>query len=219
MPRKARLVVPGYAHHVTQRGVRGTKTFFCDEDYALYLRSFRKLLAESRLSVLTYCLMPNHIHAVLIPEDEKGLANLFRPLHGDYARRINSKHGWRGHLWQERFYSVVMDEAHTLAALRYVEMNPVRAGMCSQPDCWPWSSVHANLGIADDEIVDTAAVARIAGDWRTYLHPPGDDDLQDSLRKHTRCGRPAGGDDFIDELERVTGKTIRPRKTGPPKRG
>ena len=214
MPRRARFVVPGYAHHVTQRGIRGLKTFFRAADYGLYLELFRERLQESRLKVCAYCLMPNHIHAVVIPEDEDGLARHFRTLHSNYARYLNASRGWKGHLWQERFYSAVMDEIHTLCALRYVEMNPVRARLCDRPEQWKWSSVHANLGIRPDGITDTDTTKKIVSDWRGHLRTPDTAQIRDQLRKRTRDGQPAGGDDFIDQLEALTGKDIRPNRSG-----
>jgi putative transposase len=170
---------------------------------------FRERLQESMLTVCAYCLMPNHIHAVVIPEDENGLARHFRALHSNYAKYVNASHGWKGHLWQERFYSAVMDETHTLCALRYVEMNPVRAGLCDRPEQWRWSSVHANLGDRPDGITDTKTTRKIVPDWRSYLDVPDSARIRDQLRKRTRDGRPAGCDDFVDRLEALTGKDIR----------
>ena len=215
MPRKARLVVPGYAHHITQRGIRGLPTFFSDADYRSYLDLFRAQLMKSGLVVYAYCLMPNHVHVVAVPKDESGLSNHFRSLHSNYAKEVNASRGWKGHLWQERFYSVVMDELHTLAALRYVELNPVRAGLCDHPAQWVWSSARANLGIRYDGIVDTEATKSLVGDWGRYLDSGEDTALRDALRRHTRTGRPAGSERFLDELERMTGKPVRPKKKGP----
>ena len=209
MPRRARLVVPGYPHHVTQRGTRGLKTFFRVADYSLYLALFRERLQQSGLTVCAYCLMPNHIHAVVIPSDESGLATHFRALHSGYAKYINASRGWKGHLWQERFFSAVMDETHTLCALRYVEMNPVRAGLCDRPEEWRWSSVHANLGDPSDGITDSNTTRKIVPDGRSYLNVPDSARVRDQLRKRTRDGRPAGDDAFVDRLEALTGKDIR----------
>lgn len=214
MPRRARLVVPGYAHHVTQRGSRGHRTFFRAADYSLYLELFRERLQQSKLTVCAYCLMPNHIHAVVIPADAHGLATHFRALHSTYAKYINASRGWKGHLWQERFYSAVMDETHTYCALRYVEMNPVRAGLCDRPDQWKWSSVHANLGVRPDGITDTDTTTKIVPDWRRYLNGSDSAEVLDELRKRTCDGRPAGGDGFVDQLEALTGKVIRPKSPG-----
>jgi len=212
MSRMARLVVPGYPHHVTQRGIRGYKTFFSRVDYMTYLQLLKDSNETANVSILAYCLMPNHVHLILVPEACNALAKLLRKAHSQYALRLNGARGWKGHLWQERFFSTVMDESHALAALRYVELNPVRAGLCSKAEEWPWSSVHANLGNSHNEIVDVEATHALVPDWREFLREKSPAAIQDALRKSTRTGRPAGDDGFIDKLERETGKSIRTKR-------
>lgn len=208
MPRVARIVAPGLPHHVTQRGCRKQQTFFCDGDYRAYLRLLKDRLARSDVKLWAYCLMPNHVHAVVVPADQGGLAVAFGQVHSAYARRVNEQHDWRGHLWQERFYSVVMDESHTLAAMRYVEMNPVRANLCDTPDQWPWSSARAHLGTPGDSMLDTCRTSQLVDDWSAYLDASDDDTIVDSLRKHTKTGRPAGNRDFVQTVEAVTGRAL-----------
>lgn len=215
-----RLVVPGFAHHVTQRGGRKQKTFFEESDYADYIRRLSERLPEVEISIWAYCLMPNHVHFVAVPRTEDALRGLFGHVHAQYARAINKARDWQGHLWQERFFSTVMDESHTVAAMRYVERNPVRAGLCATPDEWPWSSARAHLGLAKDPLLDLEATARVIDDWSAYLGVAGDLHLQEEIRSATRTGRPAGGSVFIEMLEEITGKDIRPQKGGrPSKRG
>ena len=136
MPRMARLVVPGFPHHITQRGGRKQRTFFEESDYAAYIRKLRGRLVEVEISIWAYCLMPNHVHFVAVPRAEDALSRLFGHVHAQYARRINKARDWQGHLWQERFHSVVLDESHLMAAVRYVELNPVRAGLSVAPQDW-----------------------------------------------------------------------------------
>lgn len=219
MPRFPRIVVPGVPHHVTQRGIRKKPTFFEALDYLTYLELIRKYRDKAGVTILSYCLMPNHIHMVVVPQFEKSLARLFGPVHNQYAVKLNASHGWTGHLWQQRFYSVPMDERHTLAAMRYVELNPVRAGLCGTARQWRWSSALANLGMTSDGLVDTKATKALVSDWSAYLAEATVAEEQDALRKHTRIGRPLGNDRFIDMLEAQTGRTLRPRKTGSAKRG
>ena len=114
MARMPRLVVPGFPHHVTQRGNRRMKTFFNGEDHCAYLDLLSKGKAEAGVSVWAYCLMLNHVHLVVIPGQKDSLAKLFRFVHRHYSRRINFRENWRGHLWHERFHSFVMDEATCL---------------------------------------------------------------------------------------------------------
>jgi putative transposase len=213
MARYARLVVPGYPHHVTQRGVQKRQTFFKPVDYVIYLELLREYKEKAGVDVWAYCLMPNHIHAVVVPKEKPSLAKCFGPLHSRYATKINAVHGWQGHLWQQRFYSVVMDEFHTIAAMRYVEMNPVRAGMCNRPQDWRWSSAQTHLLDSDDDLVNVAATRNLVPNWRRYLGKENSSTMQDALRDATRIGRPVGNDEFIDRLERLTGRTIRRKKS------
>ena len=209
MPRMARLVVPGYPHHVTQRGNRRQQTFFEDADYRAYVELLTKFKDRIGVSIWAYCLMPNHVHLLAVPRRREGLAKLFGLAHHRYARRINTIRGWQGHLWQERFYSFVMDEAHLLATVRYVELNPVRAGLCNRAEDWPWSSVHAHIRDAPDGLVTVAPMRERIADWRRYLAEDALPDLVNKLREHTQSGRPAGDDSFIDELEALTGRSLR----------
>ena len=215
MPRFQRLVVEGFPHHVTQRGVRRQRTFFTNEDYRAYLDIARKQHDESRLSVLAYCLMPNHVHFVVIPQDRRVLSRFFCEVHKRYARRTNSLNDWKGHLWQQRFFSVVMDERHCAAAMRYVELNPVRARLVERAADWPWSSARANLRDVADLLVDTARTHEIVSNWAEYLaESPSDAEIA-NIRRQTRIGRPEGDSDFLDLLEQRTGRRLRRRKRGP----
>lgn len=215
VPKFARLVVPGYPHHVTQRGSRRQQTFFSNSDYRAYLDLLACHMAESGTELWAYCLMPNHVHLILLPHNENGLAKLLQRTHSRYARRVNSAHDWRGHLWQERFHSFVMDEQHLLAAVRYVEMNPVRAGLCRRADEWRWSSVHTHLKRISDELVSTEPLYELIANWATYLTDSDSEGSVTEIRKHTKTGRPAGDERFIKKLETMTGRRLTRRKPGP----
>jgi putative transposase len=214
MPKFPRLVVPGYPHHVTQRGIRRQQTFFDDSDYRTYIELIKELKTKTEVEIWAYCLMPNHVHLVAVPNQKQGLARLFGQAHHRYAKRVNAIHDWRGHLWQERFYSVVMDETHALAAMRYVELNPVRAGLCGRAEDWGWSSVHGNIGTKSDEILDRSTLHGVVSDWQNFLSEADRPGLVDSLRLQTCTGRPTGDDRFIDALERKTGRRIRRHNPG-----
>ncbi len=218
MPRLARIVVPGIPHHVTQRGIRKQRTFFNALDYLTYLELAREHKDKAGAAIWAYCLMPNHVHMVVVPESGSSLAKFFGPVHCKYAKKVNATHGWSGHLWEQRFYSVPMDERHTFAALRYVELNPVRAGLCKAPKEWRWSSARANLGLATDDLVDIDATESIVADWSAFLEEITPAFVQDAIRANTRTGRPDGDDEFIDMLEAKTGRTIRKQRADPNKR-
>lgn len=219
MPRMARVVVPGFPHHVTQRGIRKQQTFFCDEDFQLYLSLLNKGVSNVDASILSYCLMPNHVHVIVVPGKKDSLGKLFGWVHGRYAQLINQKKQWFGHLWQARFYSTVMDEAHVLAAMRYVELNPVRAGLCKRPEGWRWSSVHMHLGEAEDRLIDNCVMKKVLPNWSRYVRVRQSEDFNESIRRQTRSGRPMGDDDFIDMVEVVTGRSVRKKPPGPQRSG
>jgi putative transposase len=220
LPKFRRLVVPGYPHHVTQRGVRRQTTFFEAGDYRAYLSLAVELLKDSDLRIYAYCLMPNHMHAVVVPGDEISMSRYFATLHRRYAKRTNALHGWKGHLWQERFYSVPMNSAHTFSAMRYVELNPVRSGLVGSAEDWPWSSAMGNLGLRRDPLIDRDSLRHLVTDWRSYLAEKPRAEELDGIRNQTKTGRPAGDAQFIGKLEALTGRRIQPKRPGPkPKAG
>ena len=214
MARFRRLVVPGYPQHVTQRGVRRQSTFFDELDYSRYLRLAIELLETSSIEILTYCLMPNHIHAVVIPAEASSLATFFGPLHKAYAQYTNLRYEWAGHLWQARYYSVPMNAEHTLTAMRYVELNPIRSGLQNRPQDWLWSSTRGNLRLVDDPLIPKRPALGIVPDWAAYLSIPEKDDAIRQLRQRTNTGRPAGDESFIKKIESLTGRQIRKQRVG-----
>jgi putative transposase len=189
MPRAARLVLPGIPHHVTQRGNRRQPTFFGDADYALYLGLLGHWCRKRGTAVWAWCLMPNHVHLVLVPADKNGLRAALAPTHTRYTAEINLRQGWRGHLWQSRFASFPMEEGHLHACLRYVELNPVRAGLVERPEDWRWSSARVHLGLSVDRLTDLAPTRERIGDWRTFLDAGIDDREREAIRTAERSGR------------------------------
>ncbi|HEY0313420.1 MAG TPA: transposase [Allosphingosinicella sp.] len=189
MPRPARLVVRDQPHHVTQRGNRRQRTFFREEDYALYLSLLRHACAKTGTDVWAWCLMPNHVHLILVPAREDALAAALGPLHRRYSIEVNHREGWSGHLWQSRFASFPLDEAHLYACLRYVELNPVRAGLVERPEDWPWSSARGHLGLGPDRLTDPAAARARVEDWRAFLDAGLDPSTHADLRLAERRGR------------------------------
>ena len=214
MARLARVVVPGVPHHVTQRGNRRQDTFFCDADYVTYKTLMAEWCAKCGVEVWAYCLMTNHVHLILVPSDEGGLARAVGEAHRRYTRHVNRREGWSGYLWQGRFASYPMDDAHLLAAAAYVERNPVKANMTRTADAYPWSSAQAHLVGADDGLVTVAPLLERCADWAALLRQDTDAETLDALRAHNSTGRPLGDDAFIDALERQLHRTLRPGKRG-----
>ena len=216
MGRIARVVVPGYPHHITQRGNRRQQTFFCDEDYTAYIQLMSEWCLKHNVECWAYCLMPNHVHLILVPSDKEGLKLAIGEAHRRYTRMINFREGWRGHLWQGRFASFIMDEKHLLTCTKYIELNPVRAGLVKIPYDWQWSSARYHLDCKDDVLVKTEPLLKIVQKpWGSFLTDDVGNEEIESLRKHERTGRPIGDLTFIEGLEQLLGRNLKPKKTGP----
>jgi putative transposase len=218
MARLPRIVLSGIAHHVTQRGNRRQRVFFGDDDYAHYIDLMAEAAVRSGTEIWAYCLMPNHVHMIVVPQNEDGLRALFAEAHRRYTRTINARHRWTGHLWQGRYGSVAMDDAHVFHALRYVALNPVAAKLVAQAGDWRWSSAAAHLAGRDDALVKVAPVLARTGDFAAFL---GESDARAATRdfaaiaKAAVTGRPIGDATWIDAMEARTGRRLRPAKRGP----
>ncbi len=222
MPRVARSVFAGVPHHVTQRGNRRENVFFSDEDRRVYLAWLGDYCQKHSVEILAYCLMPNHVHLVLVPERDDGLERALKPLHMRYAQRVNRKRGWKGHLWQGRFFSSALDEAYLWAALRYVERNPVRAKLARKAETYRWSSAAAHCRLRTDELLtrNPSWVSQLDAvrDWAAWL-AEGDQEVQlERLRQHAEKGLPCGADRFVRRLERLAGRLLRYRPRGRPRK-
>ena len=201
----ARVVVPGLPHHLTQRGNRRQRTFFRKGDYQAYLELMAEWCGRCGVAVWAYCLMPNHVHLITVPRSADGLRRAIGEAHRRYTRRVNFREGWRGHLWQGRFVSFVMDEAYLLACARYVERNPVRAGLCRRPQDYPWSSAAAHLSGKDDILVQVGPLLELVPNWAKHLSSEPDEETVRQLRLHEATGRPAGSERFVKRLEKLLG--------------
>ena len=213
MARIARVVVPGLPHHITQRGVRRMPVFFSDDDRRDYLGLLCEQGKRFGVRYIAWCLMSNHIHLIAVPENESSLAKGVGEAHKRYSRMINFREGWRGYLFQGRFFSCPLQEAYAVAAIRYVLRNPVRAGICRKPCEYEWSSAQWMIGLRDvDPLARKSPLLEEIDDWRTLLGTePREIEI---VRHHTRTGRPVCTDSFLDHLEAITGRTLRLRKAG-----
>jgi putative transposase len=215
MARMARLIAPGLPHHITQRGNRRQETFFQEEDYQTYISNLAEWSRRCSVQIWAYCLMPNHVHLIAVPQSEEGLRRAIGEAHKRYSSHINSREGWRGHLWQGRFSSYPLDEAYLLTVARYIEMNPVRAKLVKSPEKYPWSSASAHLAGRDDSLVKVRPLLDMVSEWESFLSGPLPNREQHTLRRHERTGRPLGDDRFIHYLELIFDRELRPKKPGP----
>ena len=213
MPRIARIIAPGIPHHVTQRGNRRMETFFRDEDYQAYLALMAEWCRKFNVTIWAYCLMPNHVHLIAVPETEEGLRLAIGEAHRRYSVMINRRQKWTGHLWQGRFSSFPMDETYLLAAVKYIEMNPVRANFAPDPYSWKWSSARAHADGKDDVLVKVSPLLEMVGYWRLFLSDIDEEDA-DKIRRHERTGRALGADSFLESLELSLMRTVKRQKAG-----
>ena len=225
MPRSARVVIPGCPHHVTQRGNHGEDVFFSDQDRQIYLGLLAHYADKHDLAIAAYCLMSNHVHLIVVPATESSLADALKPAHIRYTQHVNAARGMTGCLWQGRFFSCPLDTPHLWTAVRYVERNPVQAGLAKKAEDWPWSSARGHCGLADDTLVsDPCGLSdQVGADaWRAWLRESWEPDERaklDTIQKATHAGRPAGSDDFITGLEKLTKRSLRINPPGRPKKG
>ena len=216
MARMARAVAPGIPHHVTQRGNRRQRTFFSGEDCQACLELMAEWCGKREVRTWAYCPMPDHVHLIVVPATKDGLKLSVGEARRRYTRRINFREGRRGRLRQGRFSSFMMDERYLLACARYVEPNPARAGLAKQPEDWPWSSAKAHIDGKDDILVSTKPLLEIVGKkWRDFLKADALDSEMKLFGKHERTGRPLDVDSFVEKMERLLNRKLKPQKPGP----
>src|SRR6266403_2932622 len=217
MARFARVVVVDVAHHVTQRG-NAQQVILSDEaGRVAYLELLRQYSELHDLSLLGYCLMSNHVHLIVVPRKPDALALSLKQTHGRYASYWNAAHRSSGHVWQGRFYSCPLDSYHLWVALRYIELNPVRAGLVAEAESWPRSSAAAHFGSGEPDTGLDMEMWRMRWSmetWREYLAAGEAESEIAAIRQCTHTGRPLGTPEFIYTLEQATLRRLAPQKGG-----
>lgn len=217
MPRAARLVIPGAPHHVIQRGNRRQTLFFDDADRRAYLKLLAAACDRHGTTCLAWCLMDNHVHLILVPASDDGLRAPLASVHTAYSQRINRAHGVSGHLFQGRFASYAMDDAHLMVAARYVENNPVAAGLVREAEAWAWSSARAHVTGRPDGLTDARALGVHVPNWRAMLArglEAGDAD--EAIERALRSGGPIGAPPWLATLADRFGALPGARRQGRP---
>ena len=212
MARLARVVAAKYPHHITQRGNRRQDTFFCADDYRYYIETMSEWCRNYDVEIWAYCLMPNHVHLIAVPETEEGLCRAIGETHRRYTRQINFREKWKGHLWQGRFSSYVMDEQYLLAAARYIELNPVKAKLVRRPEQYLWSSARAHITGSDDKLVKVKPLLKLIDDWGEFLSSGYTKEEALLMHRHEQTGRPLGSERFIKRLEDKLSRILIPQK-------
>ena len=232
MARLARSTIVGYPHHLVQRGNYDQLVFESEADYRRYLGWLSEYAPRYGVEIWAYCLMPNHVHFICVPKTEAALARTFNTLHMRYAQYFNGKRDVRGHLWRARFMSCVLDDPSVREEIRFVETNPLRAGIVARVEDYPWSSARCHMiGEPDPVLIvgsDTSrasngmagvAMSQAISAWGSFLAAVGDEEIIKRTRDRLKTGRPAGDAEFVLKLEEMVGRKLgalprgRPRKT------
>ena len=216
MPRASRIVIPNAAHHVIQRGNRQQRVFFDDEDRAAYISMLTNGLKRYGTRCLAWCLMDNHIHLILVPQSVDGLRAPLASAHTNYAQFANRKLGVSGHLFQGRFLSYPMDDAHLLVAARYIENNPVKAGMVLHAEDWRWSSARAHIAGHSDGLTDTQQLGEHIANWRAML--VGGLEASDQIEAALKTGRPLGTPQWVAQMAASFGRLFAAPQMGRPRK-
>jgi len=220
MPRAARIVIPGYPFHITHRGNNKQEIFHSVEDMRKYLHWFEEAKQKYGMRIISYCLMKNHVHFIALADHELSFARTINAVHMRYAQYFNLRNDRVGHLWQGRYYSCILDNVHLLAAVRYVERNPVRSKMVMKPWEWAWSSAREHLEPEKKGIISLENISGLIAvpSWREYLDF---NDRQEDLleiRKQTNSLRAWAEDKFIESIEKEYGVQINFNSRGRPKK-
>ncbi len=224
MPRHARFILEGVPHHITQRGNYKQGVFETKDDFRKYCYWTAEYALKYNIEILSYCLMSNHVHFVLIPHSKQELSQFMSVLHMRYSQYMNEKNQRTGHLWQARYFScIIQTERYLLDAMRYVERNPVRANLVQNAWDYVWSSARRHIGCDAESIIKSNGPERakeLAGlqvDWREYLSNVNEE-VEDSLRDKTSKRLCIGSEEFVDNLENKYNFKLKNDKAGrPPK--
>jgi putative transposase len=220
MPRLGRAVLPGYPHHVVQRGHDKQAVFATDDDYRYYLGNLAEFKALYGVKAYAYCLMTNHVHLLLAPSTAEGLGQLMKRLAGRQTRYRNGLEGRTGTMWESRYKSSVVDQdGYLLACVRYIELNPVRARMVGDPEAYAWSSCAYHLGHAACDWLDRVPGLSEAagGNYRAYMAAAIAEGEWALIRQAVQRGQLTGGDRFVDQVEAALGRRIERRAPGRPR--
>lgn len=215
MAKFARVVIPGCPHHIIKRGNRRQVVFFSNNDKKIYYSLLKRAARRTGIDIWAYCLMDNHVHLIAVPEKENSLAKGIGKAARDYSLLINIRNDWKGHLWQHRFDSYPLGETRVYSAVRYIERNPVRAGIVERAEDYYWSSARSHVFKEKDELISDFYLISQIPDWASYLREEVDESDRKLFKSHALTGRPMGNSDFIDRLEKITGRSLRRGKPGP----
>lgn len=217
MPRKPRIVLPGHPVHIIQRGNNRSATFYSDEDYHFYLDALAQASEEYQCAIHAYVLMTNHVHLLATPTIETGISRMMQSIGRRYVRYINKTYKRTGTLWEGRFkHSLIQDDFYYLICSRYIELNPVRAGMVKSPESYPWSSYRHNAQRQINSIIQAhhlylelgQTVEECAQHYQVLFHSHIEHNTLEAIRKATNRDQVLGNDRFKGEVEQMLKRKI-----------
>jgi len=229
MPRRARIVLPNHPHHIVHRGHNRQLVFDSDGYREYYLKKLLKEKEKRFFRMYAFCLMPNHVHLLIDPgSDPSTLGHLMKSVAGQHTQHVNRLSGNKGTLWEGRYYSSPIDvDSYLLACSKYIEMNPVRAGIAAKPDGFRWSSYRHKAGFEDMPWLDEDPAYRSLGTsteerrnrYRKSMQRTLSARQQRFIRTAAERGQLTGGRVFLEKVFQETGQRIRYRGPGRPKKG
>jgi len=220
MPRIARIIGVGYPHHIVQRGNNREKVFLDRGDYERYLSFLSKYSEEKEVAVLAYCLMPNHTHLLVRPSEVEALPKMMQGITLSYSKYFNGENGRTGRLWECRYHCMVVDgESYLWTVSKYIEHNPVRAGIVKRPEDYPYSSAKAHiLGRKDPLLKEPPFDKSELNEYRRFIRSEEDKKITQEIRKQTRLGKPLGDGGFLNVLSERLGRSLSFRPKGRPRK-
>ncbi len=218
MPRIARVVVPYYPHHITQRGTNKSDIFLEEKDYAYFLTCLNEWIGKTKVSLWAYCLMKNHFHLLVSPSDPPSLGRCLHGISFRYAQYFNNKYNRSGRLWQNRYFSCPVDKNEYLwSVVKYIEMNPVRAGLSKKPEQWKWSSAQEHFqGLKDCHVGLYYWLTE--EERKEYVRSSLSTSKENEIRKATATGRPFCDESVLDQLEKKLNRNLRAKRSGRPRK-
>jgi putative transposase len=218
MPRTARASVGGLCYHVINRANGRTEIFHKAQDYQAFAHLLRETAARIPMRVLAYCVMPNHFHAAVWPHNDSDLSRWMQWLLTAHVRRYHGHYHTSGHIWQGRFKAFPIEEdGHLLTVLRYIERNPLRAGLVSRAEDWQWSSLRHRSQVSTAGFVDPGPVA-FPEDWMEWVNQAQTNGELEQLRASVNRGMPFGSDSWVKRMASILGLEFTLRQRGRPRR-
>ncbi|MFH0838719.1 MAG: transposase [Candidatus Omnitrophota bacterium] len=227
MPRQPRLIVEGYPHHIILRGNNRSAIFYNDKDRRFFIECLKAAKEKTKSKIYAYCFMTNHVHLFLEPSSKDGIGDMIQSLGRRYVRYINQTYKRTGTLWEGRFKSsLVSKDEYLLACARYIELNPVRAKMVTNPKDYPWSSFGFRADGRPDELLDEDPVYNGLGktsrerqtNYKEWLKRGIPKEELSLIRNAVQKGGIFGNKRFFDRVVQLTGRAVVLRPRGRPKK-